>query len=172
MPFSFSRSLLIALLLLSATPALAYAGDAGLPEACAGRGTAVLVRTEEHKLYACEKNQTKQAYGIRLGRKGVGKKSARDGKTPLGSYAIGLPRRSKDYGTFIPIGYPTEEQKRRGYTGSGVGIHGPIRQLKWLGSPVNWFDTSAGCVGLATDEEMNALADWVRDQRPRMIVIE
>jgi murein L,D-transpeptidase YafK len=62
---------------------------------------------------------------------------------------------------FIAIGYPTDEQRAKGYTGSAVGIHGPGRKLAWLGDANNWFDTTDGCIGLASDTETKQVSDWV-----------
>jgi hypothetical protein len=50
-----------------------------------------------------------------------------------------------------------------------VGIHGPARWVKWLGSLVNTFDSSDGCVGLARDAEMQRIAEWVRSSAVRRI---
>jgi len=161
---------LLALVLVTAGQARAESPMAPTP--CADRGTAVVVRTREHRLYACEVNEVVASYGIRLGRKGTGKTKAGDGKTPLGTYRLGVPRPSKKYGIFIPVGYPTTEQRRRGHTGGAIGVHGPLRSVRWLGRAVNWFDTSDGCVGLATDDEMEALADWVRAHGARTITLE
>jgi hypothetical protein len=41
-----------------------------------------------------------------------------------------------------------------------------------MGRVVNWFDTSDGCIGLATDQEMSTLAEWVRARRVRTIIID
>jgi hypothetical protein len=49
-----------------------------------------------------------------------------------------------------------------GYSGSAVGVHGPPRWAKWLGSVVNTFDLSDGCVGVARDSEIEKIATWVR----------
>ena len=81
----------------------------------------------------------------------------------------GEPRPSKRYGTFIPIGFPTEEQKKMGYTGGAVGVHGPARWVKWMGSLVNTFDSSDGCVGVARDAEIEAIASWIRAASARTI---
>jgi murein L,D-transpeptidase YafK len=132
----------------------------------------VVVRTTEHRLYACETGSIVRSYDVRLGRHGTGKTRAGDGKTPLGTYPLGAPRASKDYGIFIPIGYPIAQQVRRGLTGGAIGLHGPLHSVRWLGRTVNWFDTSDGCIGIATDDEMSILARWVRTKRPRTIVIE
>jgi murein L,D-transpeptidase YafK len=165
----------MALLFLFAA-ATSIAGDADRAltnEPCANANAAlVVVRTTEHRLYACETGSIVRSYDVRLGRHGTGKTRAGDGKTPLGTYPLGVPRPSKDYGTFIPIGYPTAQQARRGLTGSAIGLHGPLRSVRWLGRAVNWFDTSDGCIGIATDDEMSILARWVRTKRPRTIVIE
>lgn len=152
------------------------AGDADRAltiEPCVHANAALaVVRATEHRLYACETGAIVRSYGIRLGRHGTGKMRAGDGKTPLGTYPLGVPRASKDYGTFIPIGYPTAQQARRGLTGGAIGLHGPLRSVRWLGRAVNWFDTSDGCIGVATDDEMSILARWVRSKQPRTIVIE
>ena len=79
---------------------------------------------------------------------------------------------SAKYGLFIPIGYPTAEQRAQGFTGSAVGIHGPNRGLRWLGKLNNLLDTTDGCIGVATDPEMAVIADWVRQKRATTIVIE
>jgi murein L,D-transpeptidase YafK len=108
---------------------------------------------------------------VRLGKNGTGKTREGDGKTPLGRYAIGAARASAQYGKFMPIGYPSPEQRRQGYTGSAVGVHGPDRRLTWAGRLVNAFDTTDGCIGLATDDEMNGVAAWAAKSRVTEIVI-
>lgn len=111
---------------------------------CAAPDARIVVDLRNHSLALCDKDAVVETFGVRLGRGGIGKIREGDGKTPVGTYALGQPRPSNRYGTFIPIGYPTEEQRRRGYTGSAVGVHGPARWLKWLGSLVNTFDLSDG----------------------------
>ena len=56
-----------------------------------------------------------------------------------------------------------------GYTGGAVGIHGPARWVKWMGSLVNTFDSSDGCVGVARDAEIDDIASWVRAASVRTI---
>ena len=91
---------------------------------------------------------------------------------PLGRYALHKPRASASYGLFIPIGYPTPEQRAQGFTGGAIGIHGPGRGLRWLGALNNFLDTTDGCVGVATDPEMAAIAEWTARNRAASIVIE
>ena len=130
--------------------------------ACTAADARIVVETGAHRLALCDRDREVSAFSVRLGRGGVGKTAEGDGKTPLGIYPLGEPRKSDRYGTFIPIGDPTPEQRRRGFTGGDVGVHGPHRWVRWLGSLVNSFDSSNGCVGLATDGEMATIAAWVR----------
>jgi L,D-peptidoglycan transpeptidase YkuD (ErfK/YbiS/YcfS/YnhG family) len=129
---------------------------------CAAPDARIVVALERHVLALCDKDKAVETFGVRLGRGGVGKTREGDGKTPVGTYALGPPRPSNRYGTFIPIGYPTDEQRKQGYTGSAVGVHGPGRGVKWLGGLVNTFDSSDGCVGVARDAEIERIASWVR----------
>ena len=131
----------------------------------------VVVETASHTLALCEDGAAVQTYRVRLGKRGVGKTREGDEKTPLGRYSLGAPRGSTSFGTFVPIGYPTPVQKSQGYTGGAVGVHGPDRRVRWVGPLVNAFDTTDGCVGIATDREMDAIADWVRTRKPREIVV-
>ena len=101
-------------------------------------------------------------YRVALGRGGTGKHVQGDEKTPLGTYALGAPRPSSRFGTFIPVAYPTPEQQLQGFTGGDVGIHGPDRRFRWVGRATAWFDWTAGCIALGTDEEVLAVAAWMR----------
>ena len=139
---------------------------------CHGGASAIVVDTSHHVLALCDGGRPIESFGVRLGRHGTGKRREGDGKTPLGTYGLGDPTPSAAYGTFIPVGYPTEEQRRLGFTGSAIGVHGPARGARWLGSWVNFFDTTDGCVGIATDAEMRRIADFTRAHRSRRIVIE
>jgi murein L,D-transpeptidase YafK len=129
---------------------------------CSALDARVVVDLQRHTLALCEKDDVVAVFDVRLGRGGIGKTREGDGKTPVGTYALGEPRPSNRYGTFISIGYPTEAQKKMGYSGSAVGVHGPPRWAKWLGSVVNTFDLSDGCVGVARDSEIEKIATWVR----------
>lgn len=160
--------------------AVALAAALWAPGARAGQGPCgtlasahLAVWAGEHRLYLCgAAGKLERSYSVRLASEGLGKSRAGDGKLPLGTYSLGAPRASEKYGTFIPIGYPTRDQQRRGYTGSGVGVHGPDRRVRWLGRLVNTFDTTDGCVGLATDEQMAEIAAWVRRARASRIVLQ
>ena len=164
----------IAAAVLVGTCALAAALGASSPavsadRTCGAPDTRIVVDVAKHTLSLCDGDKRVDAFAVRLGRGGVGKTREGDGKTPIGTYSLGDPRASNRYGTFIPIGYPTEEQKKLGYTGSAVGVHGPARWVKWLGSLVNTFDSSDGCVGVARDAEIEKIATWVRTASARTI---
>jgi murein L,D-transpeptidase YafK len=155
----------VAAALLGATAA----PPAGADEKCVATDARIVVSLEKHALLLCDKGKVIEAIGVRLGRGGIGKTREGDGKTPVGTYPLGEPRPSNRYGTFIPIGFPTDEQKKAGYTGSAVGVHGPPRWVKWLGRLVNTFDSSDGCVGVARDDEIERIAAWVRAAPARTI---
>lgn len=136
---------------------------AGTSSACEALDAAhVVVDLRAHQLLCCEGTRLVASYRVRIGSAGAGKREQGDQKTPVGLYKLGTPRRSTRYYLFIPIGYPTAEQVLRGFTGSDIGVHGPDRRLRWLGRFVNALDTTDGCVGLATDRETEAVANWVQ----------
>ena len=130
---------------------------------CRSTDERVVVELDRHLLTLCAQGKPVEQFEVRLGRGGVGKRKEGDGKTPVGVYPLGMPRKSSTYGLFAPIGYPTPGQRQQGYSGGGVGIHGPHRRAAWLpGWMVNALDTSDGCVGLATDADMQRVARWLR----------
>ena len=132
----------------------------------------VFVDTTAHRLALCENTKLIDSFVIRIGRSGTGKTREADGKTPLGSYALFAPRASAQFGTFIPVGYPTQEQRRAGFTGGAVGVHGPTRAVRAIGAFTNLFDTTDGCVGVGTDEEMSRVAAFVRTRKVSQIVLK
>jgi murein L,D-transpeptidase YafK len=162
-------ALLIAVIL--AAPALAVDSPPGEDVTrCPRRGPHVLVVTKDHELLLCERGREVASYRVALGRAGTGKRAQGDDKTPLGSYTLGAPRPSPRFGTFIPIAYPTREQRLRGFTGTAVGIHGPARRFRWAGRLNAWADWTAGCVALATDDEVEAIAAWVQKLKPAITI--
>jgi murein L,D-transpeptidase YafK len=142
---------------------------AGAAPVCAAADSRIVVHLKEHVLLLCEKDKVAGSFGVRLGSGGTGKSREGDHKTPVGEYGLGEPRPSKSFGMFIPIGYPTAEQKAAGFTGGAVGVHGPHRWLGWLGGLVNTFDSSDGCVGVATDAEIERIANWVKTSSVKTI---
>jgi len=162
--------------LVAGVAGVATAGCAHAPRVACSADRArshVVVDTGRHELTLCEAQGTAaRTFSVRLGHEGVGKSREGDGKTPLGDYPLGPAVRSEAYGLFLPIGYPTPAQRRAGLTGSAIGVHGPARGARWAGPLVNLFDTTDGCVGIATDDEMTVIAEFVRQRGVREIHIE
>src|SRR4051794_19593234 len=82
------------------------------PNVCFKLSNTIVVRVQGRHLYLCQDEKVARVYLVSLGRGGVGKQTYRDLKTPLGRYELGLPRNSAQFHIYIPIGYPTEDQKK------------------------------------------------------------
>jgi murein L,D-transpeptidase YafK len=161
--------LLLAVGLLPASPAAVPAAMAQEGEPCRGVGSAVVVRTSEHALLLCDGDAQQARYPVSLGAGGVGKRREGDERTPLGAYPLGAPRASRSYGTFVPVGYPTQEQARLGFTGGAIGIHGPPRAFARMGRLNTISDWTAGCIAVGSDAEVEAIAAWIRGRpHPRV----
>jgi hypothetical protein len=128
---------------------------------CQNVGTAVVVDTEGHWLVLCENGQTVKTFQVSLGEGGLGKRRAGDGRTPLGTYALGQPRPSKLYYLSLPVGYPTSAQASEGYTGKGIMVHGPLRRYRQRNGPQTKLDWTRGCIALGTDAAIAAVAKTV-----------
>ena len=140
---------------------------------CENRGTSLVVATRAHRLWQCEAGRMLGQFAVALGTGGVGKQRQGDAKVPLGEYTLGTPRPSARFHTFIRVGYPTLVQRRRGYSGGDVGVHGPARGFEHLPSSANTsVDWTLGCIAVGSDVEIDRIAKWVREKRVRKIVIE
>lgn len=160
-PMPFPIHLLAAVALLPSAP-LSSPSSSG----CAARETAVVVDTRAHLMHLCNEGRIDGTFAVALGAKGVGKQRQGDNRTPLGRYGLGPPRASKNFHTFVPVGYPTPAQARLGFTGSAIGIHGPPRGYSTLAELAMLVsqDWTAGCIAVATDAEIETVAAWVRKQ--------
>lgn len=139
---------------------------------CRAHGTRVVIQTTRHLLTLCDAGTVHATYRVAFGSKGFGKTTEGDRKTPLGRYTLDTPRPSQAYHLFIPIGYPTEEQRARGYTGGAIGIHGPRRKVARRSSPGRISDWTQGCIAVWSDREIEAIAQWVAARLPLEVVIE
>jgi murein L,D-transpeptidase YafK len=154
----FPAQLALVLLVASAAPSSS--------SPCGPNETSVVVDTRAHQLHLCRAGKIDGTFAVALGTRGAGKQREGDSRTPLGRYALGPPRASQQFHIFVPVHYPTPAQSRLGFTGGAIGIHGPPRgyatlaQLAMLVSR----DWTAGCIAVATDEEIDAVAAWVRKQ--------
>lgn len=125
----------------------------------------VLVQVAANRLSLCDHGRIVAQYRAAMGRGGAGKTRMNDRKTPLGEYPLGAPRPSRaGFHTFIPVLYPTDDQRLEGYTGGAVGIHGPKRGFKpyGRGKIINW---TQGCVAVGSDQEIVDIAKWIEDNR-------
>ncbi len=133
---------------------------------CLERGTSVIVDLGERALHLCLEGRDRGRFEVAIGRGGAGKRVEGDERTPVGTYRLGSPRASRGgFHRFIPIGYPTSAQRRAGYTGGAVGIHGPARGTAWLGDTSTWVDWTQGCVALGSDLAVEAVEAFVRAHR-------
>ena len=139
---------------------------------CKGRGTSVVVNLEKHALSLCNGELAVREYPVAIGRGGIGKTREGDKKTPVGAYPLGTPRPSSKFGVFIPVGYPTAAQRRDGYTGSAIGIHGPSRASAWAGRMNVAVDWTEGCIAVSSDDVIRDIAAWVRKNKPRLVYLE
>jgi murein L,D-transpeptidase YafK len=141
------------------------------PRPCPADRAVVLVDTASRTLCLCRYGRADAVYRVAIGRGGTGKRFESDGKTPLGRYRLSQPRASMRFGVFIPVGYPTPEQQRVGYTGGAVGIHGPHLAFAWLRQATAVVNWTAGCIAVGTRSDANAVAGWVRRFEPTELII-
>ena len=161
------HTILIPFLVLLARP---LSGGATTPSPCQPGETGLVVRAADHALELCQNGRSVVTHKVALGAGGVGKRRMGDGKTPLGLYGLGTPRPSQNFGTFVPVGYPTPAQQKQGFTGYAVGIHGPPRGLGGvLSTTVDW---TAGCIAVGTDAEIEAISAWIRARHVRTVRIQ
>ena len=142
------------------------AEPARIAQGCGARETAIVIDTRAHQMHLCREGENEQTYAVALGIRGVGKQRQGDNRTPLGKYLLAPPRASRDFHTFIHVGYPTPAQARMGFTGSAIGIHGPPRGFQSFAELASLVtrDWTAGCIAVATDDEIEQVAAWVRKQ--------
>jgi hypothetical protein len=165
-----SSWLMVAALLGSSVPG---AAQGEIADPCGEAGDELVVDVEASVLFLCRGGQADAQYPVNLGQGGVDKRRQGDKKTPLGRYRLHPPRASvSGFTWFVPVGYPTAEQRRLGYTGGAIGIHGPP---DWLPQPVidlafatPWTD---GCIMVRTTGEIRAIRAWLIEHRPSWIQI-
>ena len=149
----------------------------GIPKqselSCDGQENIVRIDTERHRLLLCQSGNSVREFSVAIGRGGRDKQKNKDNRTPLGKYDLDFPRPSTDgFYLFIPVGYPTTSQREQGFTGGDIGIHGPPREWKWLGSMTTWKDWTRGCIAVGTDTEIEDIAKWVNEFRVKKVSIQ
>jgi murein L,D-transpeptidase YafK len=134
----------------------------------------ITINSTTHKLALCLDNQVVKEFQIALGRGGIGKRKQDDKKTPLGLYDLQMPHASKRFDVFIPINYPTPGQRSKGFTGTDVGIHGPVQKhtwLKWMNRTTTSVDWTFGCIALEKNSEIEYIADWIAKHPNAKVII-
>lgn len=139
---------------------------------CTGLGTLLIADTDTQILYLCKDGKSVRDFDFAKGWHGVQKRKEGDERTPLGVYSIKAPRRSENgFHKFIHINYPTSLQKKNGYTGSNVGIHGPSRWARCLGRLNTYFDWTNGCIAVASDRDINEISRFVEENRVNKLAV-
>jgi murein L,D-transpeptidase YafK len=138
---------------------------------CTENSQYIEVNTRSSMLYLCDYGRILKEYPVALGRGGLDKTTQGDAKTPRGQYSLGVPRASNRFFMFIPVGYPTAEQKAQGFTGADVGVHGPLRILSWIGPLNAWINWTNGCIAVSSEHEILDIADWVNSNRISTITV-
>jgi hypothetical protein len=138
---------------------------------CPGVGSLVVVDTTTRVLCLCHDGQEAGRFRVALGRGGLDKRLELDGKTPLGRYPLGTAIPSSRFHLFLPVGYPTPDQRDRGYSGSAIGVHGPHVAFAWLGHWTTWPDWTQGCIAVGTQGEIEQIARWVASRSGVDIIV-
>lgn len=139
---------------------------------CRDQGNSLVADTVSQVLFLCKDGRTVKDYDLALGWNGTGKRKEGDERTPLGIYSLSSPRRSNEgFHKFIGIGYPTPLQKKNGYTGSAVGVHGPSRWARCLGFLNAAFDWTNGCLAVTSDSQIDEIAAFVTENQVKRIAI-
>src|SRR5438445_459722 len=107
-------------------------------------GTHVVVDASARRLQLCEDGNPAREFRVALGAGGLEKRRQGDQRTPIGEYPLAPGRSSSQFHTFLHVGYPTGEERARGYTGGDIGVHGPGRSFRYLGSLSTLSDWTAG----------------------------
>lgn len=163
------HALAVAVVLVGGTRGSAE-GPVPAPGPCPKEGDVVVVISQRRQLWLCHQGEAVARYRVALGRGGVDKRREGDGRTPLGTYTLGTPRPSAQFGIFIPIEYPRPDQAAQGFTGSKVGIHGPPRGLTEPEYPITYVNWTQGCIATALDEDIMSIAEFVRAGQPTLVI--
>lgn len=163
-------TLFAASLAAGSIPGVSHAAEPTGEELCHGqRRSVVVIDTAAHLLALCRGARADRVFAVAIGSGGVDKRREGDAKTPLGTYRLGRPRASSaGFHRFIHVGYPTAAQRRQGFTGSAIGIHGPPRGVP-RGSVA--YDWTIGCIAVDRDEYIEAIEAWVNRRRARRVIL-
>jgi len=151
-------------MLLAATLLAVLTAEA--PE-CPPTGAVMVVDTARHRLVLCEGGAAVRNYDVATGANGPAPKRVGWAQTPLGTFTLTQPRASRQFHVFIPLANP--DPKR--FSAWAIGVHGPQRGWENAGHVNVESDWTLGCVAVASDAEIDAIAAWVREKRARRIEV-
>lgn len=140
-------------------------------DVCKGRTKEIVYLASIDSLVGCLSQKVEWANRTMIGAKGLGKQKMGDRKTPVGTYWLGYPRKSLQFGIFIPVGYPNKSDISRGFTGKAIGIHGPTRPLMCLPTKSMERDWTAGCLAFARDTQIIDVSNWVLANWPVKLTV-
>lgn len=111
------------------------------------------------------------AMKVSIGTHGLGKTREGNRKSPVGTYWLGYPRKSFQFGIFIPVGYPNMANISKGYTGSAIGLHGPMRFMTCLPAKSLEKNWTAGCLAVGRDSQIIEVSEWILNNWPVKLTI-
>lgn len=132
---------------------------------CPPDGAAIVVLTGEHRMLLCESGAEKARYPVAIGSGGATAGRVGWAQTPLGRFTLSSPRPSSNFHTFIPLVNPNPKR----FSAWAIGIHGPPRANKDDGASNVSSDWTWGCIAVATDAEIDAVAAWVTATRVKRV---
>ncbi len=111
------------------------------------------------------------AMKVSIGTHGLGKTREGNRKSPVGTYWLGYPRKSLQFGIFIPVGYPNMANISKGYTGSAIGLHGPMRFMTCLPQKSLEKNWTAGCLAVGRDSQIIEVSEWILNNWPAKLTV-
>jgi murein L,D-transpeptidase YafK len=118
----------------------------------------ILVEKHARKMTLFRKGKAVKRYGIALGFRPSGRKTAEgDGRPPEGCYIIDHRNSTSRFHRALHISYPSQGDKVRAAAlglapGGDIMIHGLKKEAAWLGRNHRARDWTNGCVAVTNDE--------------------
>lgn len=108
---------------------------------------------QHQRLCVVEDRRVRLSTRASHGRNDGAKQVEGDGRTPEGTYTLSPARRSKKFGRFMHISYPSRRDRERAKSlgkaaGGAIGIHGPQDWYAFLGPAQALVNHSDGCIVL------------------------
>lgn len=150
-------AIVLGVVFLFLLPALLYTSPPPSPGTTADK---IVVKKSRRRLLLMDGQTVVKSYLVALGKNSGPKTSQGDKKTPEGIYHHCFVKHPTRYHKAIYITYPNSTERRRGYTGGAVEIHGlpalPFHLEKYLGTWIILLGWTDGCVML-TNPDMDEI---------------